>query len=265
MNMATSTIAHPKVVSRGEWLAARCAHLAKEKELTRATDELHRQRRELPWMKVEKEYVFEGPNGKEKLSDLFGQNSQLIVNHFMFGPDWKEGCVGCSFGADHVDGMLVHLKNHDVSYVSVSRAPLDKIEAFKNRMGWHFKWVSSFNSDFNYDYNVSFNKEDAAKGKIFYNFEMQDFVSEELSGLSMFYKDEAGDIFHTYSCYARGDEKRVTTYMLLDMTPKGRNETDRGNLSDWVRHHDKYGAGGYVDSTGRYQEAKTSQKCCHEE
>jgi predicted dithiol-disulfide oxidoreductase (DUF899 family) len=264
MNMATSTIAHPKVVSRAEWLAARRAHLAKEKELTRATDELHRQRRELPWMKVEREYVFDGPNGKETLSDLFGGNSQLIVNHFMFGPGWKEGCVGCSFGADHVDGMLVHLENHDVSYVSISRAPFAEIEAFKKRMGWHFKWVSSNGGDFNYDYNVSFNKEDAAK--VFYNFDMQDFVSEELSGLSVFYKDENGDIFHTYSCHARGDEKRLTTYMLLDMTPKGRNENGpRGDLSDWVRHHDKYGAGGFVDSTGRYQEAKNSQKCCHEE
>jgi predicted dithiol-disulfide oxidoreductase (DUF899 family) len=263
--MATSTMSHAKVVSRAEWLAARRAHLAKEKELTRATDELHRQRRELPWMKVEKRYVFDGPNGKVTLADLFGSNSQLIINHFMFGPDWEEGCVGCSFGADHVDGMLLHLENHDVSYVSVSHAPIEKIEAFKRRMGWHFPWVSSFASDFNYDYNVSFKKEEAEKGKVFYNYDMQDFVSEELSGLSVFYKDETGDIFHTYSCFARGDEKRIATYMLLDMTPKGRNETINGNLTDWVRHHDKYGAGGFVDSTGRYREGETKKGCCHEQ
>jgi predicted dithiol-disulfide oxidoreductase (DUF899 family) len=264
--MATSTVEHPKVVSRAEWLAARRAHLKREKELTRASDELSRLRRELPWVKVEKPYVFDGPNRQETLADLFGGRSQLIIKHFMFGPGWKEGCVGCSFGADHAEAALVHLENHDVALVAVSRAPAPEIEAFKKRMGWHFKWVSSHNNDFNHDYHVSFTKEDAAKGKVFYNYEMTDFVSEELSGLSVFYKDAGGNIFHTYSCYARGDEKVVSAYMLLDITPKGRNETGpNGNLSDWVRHHDRYGAGGFVDTTGRYRELKSAQPCCHEE
>jgi predicted dithiol-disulfide oxidoreductase (DUF899 family) len=264
-DMATSTVEHPKVVSRAEWLAARRALLAKEKELTRASDEISRQRRELPWLRVEKPYVFDGPDGQRvTLSDLFAGRSQLIINHFMFGPGWKEGCVGCSFAADHAEGALVHLENHDVSYVSVSRAPIDEIEAFKKRMGWHFRWVSSYGSDFNYDYNVSFPKEEAAKGKVFYNYNILDFVSEELAGLSVFYKDDAGNVFHTYPCYARGDEKRVTAYMLLDLTPKGRNETGPNHtLADWVRHHDKYNAGGFVDSTGRYRES-TSSSCCHE-
>ena len=262
--MPASTVEHPKVVSRAEWLAARRTHLQREKELTRACDELHRQRRELPWVKVEKQYVFEGPNGPETLADLFGGHSQLIIRHFMFGPGWKEGCVGCSFASDHAEGALVHLENHDVSYVAISRAPWAEIEPFKKRMGWHFKWVSSHSNDFNFDYHVSFTKEDADKGKVFYNYNLIDFVSEELSGLSVFYKDDAGDIFHTYSCYARGDEKIVSSYMLLDLTPKGRNETVNGNLSDWVRHHDKYGAEGFVDNTGRYRESKAAAPCCHE-
>ena len=263
--MASSTIEHPKVVSRAEWLAARRAHLKREKELTRACDELNRQRRELPWMKVDKPYIFDGPNGQETLAALFGGRSQLIIKHFMFGPGWKEGCVGCSFGADHIEGAVVHLENHDVAFAAVSRAPWPEIEPFKKRMGWHFKWVSSNGNDFNYDYHVSFTKEEAAKGKVFTNYDMHDFVSEELSGLSVFYKDNAGNIFHTYSCYARGDEKIVSAYMLLDLTPKGRNETPNGNLSDWVRHHDKYGAGGFVDGGGRYRESKSASSCCHEE
>jgi predicted dithiol-disulfide oxidoreductase (DUF899 family) len=263
--MPTSTVEHPKVVSQAEWLAARRTHLLREKELTRATDELHRQRRELPWMKVEKKYVFDGPNGQESLADLFGGRSQLIVRHFMFGPGWKEGCVGCSFASDNTEGALVHLENHDVSYVAVARAPWPEIEPFKKRMGWRFKWVSSYGNDFNYDCHVSFTKEDAAKGRVFYNYEINDFVSEELSGLSVFYKDATGDIFHTYSCYARGDEKIVSAYMLLDLTPKGRNETTNGNLTDWVRHHDKYGASGFVDTTGRCRESKAAQSACHEE
>jgi len=263
--MATSTIEHPRVVSRADWLAARRELLLREKELTRATDNVNRQRRELPWLKVEKEYIFDGPNGKETLADLFAGRSQLIVRHFMFGPGWKEGCVGCSFASDHAEGALVHLENHDVSYAAISRAPWTEIEPFKKRMGWNFKWVSSYNNDFNFDYHVSFKKEDAAQGKVFYNYVMQDFVCEELSGLSVFYKDQPGNVFHTYSTYARGDEKIVSAYMLLDLTPKGRNETVHGNLSDWVRHHDKYGANGFVDHTGRYREPKDAQGCCHEE
>ena len=232
---------HNPIVTREEWLVARKQYLSKEKEFTRLRDELSRQRRELPWVRVEKRYVFEGPNGKETLADLFDGRSQLIVDHFMLGPGWKEGCVGCSFGADHIGGALVHLEHHDVTLVVVSRAPLPEIEAFKKRMGWRFKWVSSYGSDFNYDYHVSFPKDDIAKGRVYYNYEMRDFQSEELSGRSVFYKDEAGEIFHTYSSYARGGDHLLGAYNYLDLTPKGRNES-RG-MMDWVRHHDKYGAG----------------------
>jgi predicted dithiol-disulfide oxidoreductase (DUF899 family) len=262
--MTTSTIVRPKVVSRAEWLAARRQLLAREKEHTKARDELSRQRRELPWVKVEKPYAFDGLNGKETLADLFGGRSQLLIKHFMFGPGWKEGCVGCSFEVDHIGGALVHLQNHDVTYVAVSRAPLQEIEAFKQRMGWSFKWVSSFGSDFNYDYHVSFNQDDLARGKVYYNFEMCDIEMEELSGRSVFYKDEAGDVFHTYSAYGRGTEELLSTYVVLDLMSKGRNETGPNyNLTDWVRHHDRYGAGGFVDATGRYRAPETSDSCCH--
>jgi predicted dithiol-disulfide oxidoreductase (DUF899 family) len=259
--MATPATQHHehKVVSKQEWLAARKALLAKEKQLTRQTDAITAERLALPWVKVEKNYVFDTPSGKKCLADLFEGRSQLIVKHFMFGPGWNEGCVGCSFGSDHVEGALVHLEHHDVSYVAISRAPLAEIEPFKKRMGWHFNWVSSADNDFNYDYNVSFRKEDAKDGQVLYNYQMSPFMSEEASGLSFFYKDSAGNAFHTYSTFGRGDEKMVTTYMLLDMTPKGRNETGRGNLSDWVRHHDQYEAGGHVDYTGRYVAEGASQ------
>ncbi|MFZ3216909.1 MAG: thioredoxin family protein [Candidatus Acidiferrales bacterium] len=256
--MSSATVEHPKVVSQAEWVAARKAHLAKEKKLTRAYDELMQERRELPWVRVEKNYVFDGPNGKETLADLFAGRSQLIIKHFMFGPGWKDGCVGCSFGADHLDGALQHIERHDVKLAAVSRAPVPEIEAFKNRMGWGFKWVSSYDSDFNYDYHASFPKEAVASGKGYYNYEETDIWGEEMSGLSVFYKNAAGEIFHTYSCYARGDEKIVGAYMLLDITPKGRNETGpRHNLTDWVRHHDRYDAGGSVDSSGRAVPSRT--------
>ena len=243
-----------KIVSRDEWLVARKELLAKEKELTRLRDQLSAERRNLPWVKIDKPYVFDGPDGKETLADLFDGRSQLIVDHFMLGPGWKEGCVGCSFGADHIGGALVHLEHHDVTLVVVSRAPLPEIEAFKKRMGWRFKWVSSYGSDFNYDYHVSFPKDDIAKGRVCYNYEIRDFQSDELPGTSVFYTDEAGDIFHTYSCYARGGDILLGTYNLLDLTPKGRNETGPNhNLTDWVRHHDRYDDGGLVDATGRYR------------
>jgi predicted dithiol-disulfide oxidoreductase (DUF899 family) len=253
--MATSKIANPKAVTREEWLAARRELLAREKRLTREYDAICAQRRELPWVKVEKNYVFDGPNGKERLADLFQGRSQLIVKHFMFGPGWKEGCVGCSFGSDHVGGALVHLEHHDVSFVAVSRAPFAEIEPFRKRMGWNFHWVSSFESDFNYDYHVSFTEEELAQGKAFYNFEQRElrFKVEEMSGLSIFYKDAAGSIFHTYSCHARGDEGGLTSYFYLDLTPKGRDENGPTfSLGDWVRHHDRYDAGGHVAPTGRY-------------
>ena len=241
-----------RIVSRDEWLTARKAHLAKEKELTRLRDQLSAERRELPWVKVEKPYVFEGPEGKLTLADLFDGRSQLIVKHFMFGPHWEEGCVGCSFEVDHVGGALMHLEHHDVSYALVSRAPLAKIEAFKNRMGWRVKWLSSYGNDFNYDFHVSFRPEEIGKGEVYYNYEMRKFQSDEMSGRSVFYKDPAGDIFHTYSSFARGGEPFLGTYSYLDITPKGRDETVNGNLTDWVRHHDRYCDGGFVDPTGRY-------------
>jgi predicted dithiol-disulfide oxidoreductase (DUF899 family) len=240
--MTEKTIELPKLVSRDEWLAARKELLKQEKELTRQRDALTAKRRELPWVRMEKEYVFDTPKGKQTLADLFDGRSQLVVNHFMLGPGWKEGCVGCSFGADHIEGALVHLEHHDVTVVVVSRAPLHEIEAYKKRMGWRFNWVSSYDSDFNYDYHVSFTKEDMTKGRVYYNFEMTEALIEELPGLSVFYKDAAGDIFHTYSSYARGAEELLGTYMVLDLTPKGRNETGPNhNLMDWVRRHDRYG------------------------
>ena len=255
---------HNRIVSQDEWLAARRQHLIKEKEFTRLRDRLSAERRELPWAKVEKNYLFDGPNGKETLADLFDGRSQLIVKHFMYGPGWKEGCVGCSFEVDHVEGALTHLEHHDVTYVAVSRAPLAEIEAFKKRMGWRIKWVSSYGSDFNYDYYVSFTRDEIAKGEVYYNYETQKFQSEELSGRSVFYKDENGGIVHTYSSYARGGDMFLGAYVLLDITPKGRNETGPNhNLSDWARHHDRYEAGGFVDPTGRYVSAEGS--CCDAE
>jgi predicted dithiol-disulfide oxidoreductase (DUF899 family) len=231
---------HNHVVSADEWLAARKRLLVQEKELTRLRDRINADRHKLPWVRVEKPYVFDGPNGRQSLGDLFDGRSQLIVKHFMLGPDWQEGCVGCSFELDHVEGALVHLEHHDVSYAVVSRAPLSKIEAFKKRMGWRVKWVSSFDSDFNYDFHVSFTEAEVAKGQGYYNYEVRDVGIDELSGRSVFYKDSAGDIFHTYSSYGRGGEMFLGTYHFLDITPKGREETVNGNLTDWVRHHDRY-------------------------
>ena len=239
-----------QTVSREEWLKARRAHLAKEKALLKAQDALRQETRALPWVKVEKEYLFEGPDGRETLGELFAGRSQLIVKHFMLGPDWQEGCVGCSFGADQIEGSLVHLINHDVMLVAISRAPYPKIAAFHKRMGWPFKWVSSNGNDFNFDYHVSFTEADKARGKVFYNFEQQPYMSDELPGFSVFTKDEYGQIFHTYSVFARGTEDVGTVYGFLDITPKGRNEPPGTNLSDWVRHHDKY-------------EEKAGDSCCH--
>jgi predicted dithiol-disulfide oxidoreductase (DUF899 family) len=227
-----------QTVSQQEWLAAHRAHLAEEKALTHARDALAKKRRELPWVKVDKTYTFETGEGRQTLADLFGKHSQLIVYHFMMGPDWDEGCTGCSFLSDHVDGALVHLAQRDVAYVAVSRAPLAKIDAFKKRMGWKFRWVSSFGGDFNYDYHVSFTPEQRAEHQVFYNFETIDWDVDEMPGVSVFYKDEAGDIFHTYSAYGRGGEPFIGTYTFLDITPKGRNETS--GMRDWMRHHDRY-------------------------
>ncbi len=245
--MTKSTIEHPKVVSRDEWLGARKALLAKEKELTRYRDTVNAERRRLPMVKLEKEYVFDAPEGQRTLAKLFEGRRQLLVQHFMFGPGWEQGCPSCSFMADHTDGMNVHLAHRDVTVVAVSRAPLAEIEKFKKRMGWQFKWVSSFGSDFNHDFHVSFTPEEQAKGQVYYNYGMQPFESEELPGISVFYKDDAGNVFHTYSTYRRGVEVMMGTYNLLDLAPKGRQEDweeppgrSDGPLMHWVRHHDKY-------------------------
>ena len=242
---------HP-IVSADTWLEARRELLRKEKAFTRLRDQLSAERRALPWVRIDKPYVFDSPHGKKTLADLFAGRTQLLIKHFMFGPGWKEGCVGCSFGSDHLDAARVHLENHDVSVVAVSRAPIAEIEAFKRRMGWQFRWVSSFGNDFNYDFHVSFTKEEMEKDEAFYNFETRKLQGgEEAAGLSAFYRDEKGDIFHTYSTFARGDEETVTSYMILDMMPKGRNETGPGgNLGDWVRHHDRYREDDYIS-------------CCH--
>jgi predicted dithiol-disulfide oxidoreductase (DUF899 family) len=229
-----------QVVSRDEWLTARKELLRKEKEFTRLRDELSAQRRALPWVRIEKAYVFDGPNGRETLADLFAGRSQLVVKHFMFGPDWTEGCVGCSFDLDHTIGALMHIEHHDVSYAVISRAPLAKIEPFRQRMGWNVKWVSSYSNDFNFDFQVSFTPDQIANGTAVYNYQEGARVVDEMSGRSVFYKDEAGQIFHTYSSFARGGELFLGSYAFLDITPKGRDETRNGNLTDWVRHHDRY-------------------------
>ncbi len=226
------------VVSREQWLVARKELLAREKELTRHRDVVSRERRELPWVRVEKKYAFEGRDGQLSLADLFAGRSQLIIYHFMLGPGWKEGCDGCSFLADHIDGALPHLEHHDVALVVVSRAPLGEIEAFKGRMGWRFPWVSSFGSDFNVDYQVSFTKESMASGEVFYNYRRRESQTEgEAPGVSVFFKDAGGVMYHTYSTYARGGDLLLGAYNYLDLTPKGRNEA---SPMDWVRLHDRY-------------------------
>lgn len=230
-----------RVVSQAEWLAARKELLSKEKEFTRLRDELSQQRRELPWEKVDKKYVFDGPTGKQTLADLFDGRSQLIVYHFMFGPGWKEGCPSCSFLADGFDSAIVHLAQRDATLAVVSRATLLEIDAFQKRMGWRFHWVSSFGSDFNYNYQVSATKDEQAKGRVYYNYDLTEFPSEERPGVSVFYKNGNGEIFHTYSAYARGLDILLPTYNFLDMTPKGRNEDGLPHPMAWVRHHDRYG------------------------
>jgi predicted dithiol-disulfide oxidoreductase (DUF899 family) len=239
---------HPKIVSRDEWLAARKELLAKEKQLTHQRDALSAERRALPWVTVEKPYVFDGPHGKLILPELFDGKSQLIVYHFMFGPEWQEGCPSCSFTMDHTDGALVHLAQRDVAFTAISRAPIAKIDAFKKRMGWRFDWVSSYGSDFNFDYHVSFPK----GGKVEYNFEMTEFPSEEGPGFSVFYKDSQGQVFHTYSTYGRGGEPVMTTYDFLDLVPKGRDEDSLPFSMAWVRHHDRYNDGYLADASKPY-------------
>ena len=253
---------HNPIVSQDEWLAARKQLLIKEKELTRLRDQLSAERRELPWVKVEKPYVFDGPDGKETLADLFAGRSQLIVYHFMFAPGWEEGCRSCSFLADHIDGSVMHLAHRDVTLLAVSRAPLPQLAAFKKRMGWRFKLVSSYGSDFNSDYHVSFTKDDIAKGQTYYNYEVRASPSEgEAPGTSVFYQDETGDIFHTYSSYARGGDMLIGAYNYLDLVPKGRDEDALAFTMAWVRHHDRYGDDYVVDPKAPYLPPKDSDSC----
>ena len=253
---------HNPIVSQDEWLAARKQLLIKEKELTRLRDQLSAERRELPWVKVEKPYVFDGPDGKETLADLFAGRSQLIIYHFMFAPGWEEGCRSCSFLADHIDGSVMHLAHRDVTLLAVSRAPLPQLAAFKKRMGWRFKWVSSYGSNFNSDYHVSFTKDDIAKGQTYYNYEVRASPSEgEAPGTSVFYQDETGDIFHTYSSYARGGDMLIGAYNYLDLVPKGRDEDALAFTMAWVRHHDRYGDDYVVDPKAPYLPPKDSDSC----
>jgi len=245
-----NTHQHP-VVSREAWIEARTAHLKNEKALSRMRDMVSAERRDLPWVKVEKGYVFDTPAGTKTLAELFGNNSQLIVYHFMWRWDLGTGCDGCSFLCDHVDGANLHLKHHDVTFVAISRGKLADLQAYRQRMGWQFDLISSYGSDFNYDYHVSFTKEDMASGKLNYNFETIDSKHgyEELPGISVFYKDDAGDIFHTYSSYARGGDILIGAYNFLDLAPKGRNE---GTTMDWVKRHDEYESHG-----------NNTPSCCH--
>jgi predicted dithiol-disulfide oxidoreductase (DUF899 family) len=250
--MASISSSNHKIVLRAEWLKARAELLTKEKDLTHRRDELSKQRRELPWVRVEKDYVFDGPRGKMKLADLFAGRSQLAIYHFMFGPDWQEGCPSCSFVADHFDGAAVHLAARDVTLAAVSRAPLTKIEAFKRRMGWRFPWASAHDSDFNSDFHVSFSPDEMAKGKVNYNYTLQKFPSAEAPGLSVFYKSESGEIFHTYSSYGRGVEVLIGAYMILDLVPKGRDEDQLPFSMSWVRYHDRYGSDVFADADKPY-------------
>jgi predicted dithiol-disulfide oxidoreductase (DUF899 family) len=250
-----------KVVSHDEWIAARKAYLAEEKAFSRARDALSKKRRELPWEKVGKTYLFDGPNGKETLADLFGGKSQLIFYHFMLGPDWEAGCPSCSLLADHFDGAVVHLAYRDVAFVVCSRAPFPEIEKFQSRMGWRFKWVSSFGSDFNHDYQVSASPEEKAGGKVLYNYELTEFPSDERPGASVFYKNEAGEVFHTYSTYGRGLDILIGAYNWLDLAPKGRDEAGLAYSMAWVRHHDRYD-GAAVDAKAEYEQPRNSDSCC---
>ncbi len=245
-------VENPKVVSRAEWTEARKRLMSKEREVARLVDELNADLRMLPWVKIEKDYVFDGPSGKVTLSQLFDGRSQLFIKHFMMSPGQKQQCVGCALEVDHLTGILAHLQNHDVSYAAVARAPIDEIEVVCKRMDWHFPWVSSFHNDFNYDFNVSFKPADMAGGTASYNFKQQNPGMEDLSGDSVFFRDNNGQIYHTYSVFGRGAEMFLGIYRFLDVMPRGRNEAGHHSLSDWARPHNMYGQGGMVEATGRY-------------
>jgi predicted dithiol-disulfide oxidoreductase (DUF899 family) len=230
-----------EIVSQDEWMKARKDLLAKEKEFTHSRDQLTQKIRDLPWVRVDKEYVFDGSKGKQTLSEIFDGKSQLIVYHFMFDPSWDTGCPSCSFWADNFNNIIIHLNQKDVTMIVVSRAPYDQIAAYQKRMSWNFNWVSSYDNDFNFDYHVSFTEEELAKKKVFYNYVIQDTGISEMPGVSVFYKNHTGHIFHTYSAYARGIDILNGAYNYLDLVPKGRDETNHENPQSWVRPHDEYG------------------------
>jgi len=261
----------PRIVPRDEWIAARRDLLIKEKALTRAQDALSAERRRLPMVKVDKAYVFETPGGRRTLAELFDGKSQLMVYHFMMGLDWTEGCASCSFLADHIDGSVVHLAHRDVTLMAVSRAPLANIEAFRQRMGWRFAWASSYGSDFNHDYGVSFTDEEFASGRALYNFEPIRYPLDEAPGLSVFFKTDSGDVFHTYSTYARGGEAVIGAYHYLDFAPKGRDEDGLAFTMSWLRHHDRYDENYAIDPKRSYvpparrepaEKARLEAACC---
>lgn len=251
-----------RIVTRDEWIAARRDLLTKEKALTRAQDALSAERRRLPMVKVDKAYVFETQAGRRTLAELFDRRSQLIVYHFMMGPDWAEGCASCSFLADHIDGSVVHLAHRDVTLMAVSRTPLPNIEAFRQRMGWRFPWASSLGSDFNHDFAVSFTDEEIASGRALYNFGSIPFPLDEAPGLSVFLKSGSGDVFHTYSTYARGGEAVIGAYHYLDFAPKGRDEDGLAFTMSWVRHHDRYDEGYAIDPARLYVPPARTGSCC---
>ncbi len=252
----TNGVMSHRIVGKAEWLVARKDLLRREKELTHLRDKISCHRRELPWVKVEKEYMFDSPEGKVTLAELFDGRSQLFIKHFMMGPGANHQCVGCSLEVDHVEGLLEHLWNNDVTYVVVARAPIKEIEVVRKRMGWRFPWVSSYHNDFNYDFNVSFRPQEVAAGRALYNFQEAPAWAagiEDLSGDSVFYKDESGQVFHTYSTYGRGGEQFLGIYGFLDVMPKGRNENGPyHSLTDWARPRNMYGKGGVVEANGRY-------------
>jgi predicted dithiol-disulfide oxidoreductase (DUF899 family) len=254
----------PRIATRDEWLAARQALLSKEKAMTKAQDALAAERRLLPMVKVDKSYLFDTPSGRKSLAELFDGKSQLMIYHFMMGPDWVEGCASCSFLADHLDGATIHLEHRDVKLMAVSRAPLANIEAFRRRMGWKFAWASSFGNAFNTDYGVSFTREEVDGGTAVYNYQPLKYQMEEAPGLSVFLKSSSGEIFHTYSTYARGGEAMLGAYHILDLAPKGRGEDGLAFTMSWLRHHDRYDADYKVDPNRQYSEPAKIKGCCAE-
>lgn len=256
MNMRIDKDPHQhRVVSRDEWIEASRRLVAREKELTRAHDRLAEERRELPWVRIDKDYRFQTHQGEQQLVDLFAGNEQLLIYHFMLAPGDEAGCIGCSFLLDHIDGVLVHLRHHGVSVVAVSRAPLEEIARYQSRMGWNLPWVSSHGSDFNYDFKVSFRPEAVAAGEVDYNFKRQAPWGEEASGLSAFIRNDQGEVFHSYSSFGRGGEALLPAYALLDMTPLGRREPAEGaKMTSWVRRHDEYEP---------RPQAAAQHGCCH--